>query len=51
MDSNQRQTIQKNYVNLTKNLECSADFLSYFVPEKILTETMIEDIMVSWCHV
>ena len=47
MNEAQRKIIQKNYVALVRDLECSEDFLSYFVPQKVMTETMIEELMVS----
>ena len=47
MNEAQRKIIQKNYVALVRDLECSEDFVSYFVPQKVMTETMIEELMVS----
>ncbi|XP_067950830.1 caspase-3-like isoform X2 [Watersipora subatra] len=44
MDADQRNIIQKNFVKLVQNLECSEDFLSHFVPKRILTMDMIESI-------
>ena len=47
MNEAQRKIIQKNYVALVRDLECSEDFLSHFVPQRVMTETMIEELMVS----
>lgn len=38
--------IRINFVDLIEGIQCSEDFLAYFRPTKLLTETMVEEIMV-----
>mgnify|MGYP001794158325 CR=1 FL=1 len=47
MDPEQRARIQHNYVRMVHDLDITDGFLIYFVPERVLTEDNIEEIMVN----
>jgi len=43
----QKQLLRKNYRELVQNTQVDGEFLDHFVPNRILTDNLIEKILVS----